>query len=135
VSTQPLDSHIWDAADSLFVAHNSSLQSVASMSQAKTVAEFLGLYKNEFKLTSTNKVRSKITKHEMSVSIDVINSYFNSKKYAMAKEWHAFNAEQYDYIIPHKSDKNKMWCQLTNGPLNKIPAQILKHVQGKKFMR
>lgn len=105
------------------------------MYKATTVAEFLGLYKDEFELTPTNKVRSLLTDHEMSVSIDVINCYVNSKKYAMAKEWHAFNVEQYDYIIPHKSDKKKMWCQLTQGPLNKIPSQVRKHLEGKKFIR
>lgn len=105
------------------------------MSTAKTVAEFLQLYKDEFVLTPTNKVKSKITGHELSVSISVINSYFNSKKYKMATEWHAFGVEKYDYIIPHKSDKARMWCQLTNQPLNKIPEQILKHIQGKKFIR
>ena len=102
---------------------------------AKSVAEFLQTHKADFKLTPTNKVRSRITGHEMSVSLDVILAYFHSKKYQKAVEWHAFDVDKYDYIIPHKSDKNKMWCQLTNQPLNKIPEQIVKHVQGKKFVR
>mmetsp|Transcript_28571 Transcript_28571/g.48289 ORF Transcript_28571/g.48289 Transcript_28571/m.48289 type:complete len:207 (+) Transcript_28571:138-758(+) len=105
------------------------------MSEAATVADFLQIYKEEFVLTPSNKVRSVITGHEMSVSIEVINSYFNSKKYKMATQWHAFNVDEYDYIIPHKSDKTKMWCQLTQKPLNKIPEQILKHVNGKKYIR
>lgn len=99
------------------------------------MASFLAENKEEFELTESNRVRSLITNHELPLSVEEIKKYCNSKKYKMAKEWHEFNVEKYIYIVPHKTNKNKMWCQLSHKSLNKIPSQVLKHVEGKKFLR
>ena len=104
-------------------------------SKVESVAEFLNRFKEEFELTPHNRIRCLLTGHEMTVSMVAVNGYINSKKYNMAKEWELFDSGKYAYIVPHKSDRSKMWCKLTKHALNKIPAQILKHVEGKKYKR
>jgi len=39
------------------------------------------------------------------------------------------------YIVPDKRDNKKLHCKLTQRTLNKIPNEIKKHIQGKKFLR
>lgn len=43
--------------------------------------------------------------------------------------------EYLPYIVPHKANERKLFCKVTKQELNKVPAQVAKHVKGKKFKK
>ncbi|CAD7972923.1 unnamed protein product [Amoebophrya sp. A120] len=48
----------------------------------------------------------------------------------------SFDYKKYEpHITAHKKDKTKLFCNLTASVLNKIPIEVEKHVNGKRFKR
>ena len=87
-------------------------------------------------LLPTNRIKCSMTGHEMPPNVDVVTSHLKGKKFQKAQEWYTHDYTQYlPLIIEHRSDKTKLFCTLTRLQLNKIPAEIKKHVKGKKFLR
>lgn len=40
-----------------------------------------------------------------------------------------------EYIVPHKGNDKLLWCKITESALNKVPEEIMRHVNGKKYLR
>lgn len=69
-------------------------------------------------------------------SLVAVQSHVNGKKYKKALEWYRHDFSVYEpLIIQHKSKPHKLFCTLTQGELNKIPDQVKKHAEGKRFQR
>lgn len=90
----------------------------------------------QLQLQSNNKILCSLTNHEMSPQYKAIISHVEGKKFKKAMEWYKHDFSNYlPHIVPHKRDDKKLFCVLTKETLNKIPAEIEKHVNGKRFLR
>lgn len=100
-----------------------------------TLAEVLG--KNSYlTLLPSNKIKCSVTNHEMSPDLKVVLAHINGKKFKKSLEWYNKDYSQYEpYIVQHKTDKQKLFCNVTKTALNKIPQQIEKHFNGKRFQK
>ena len=88
------------------------------------------------KLQSNNKILCTLTNHEMSANYDVVSSYINGKKFKKSIEWYQYDFSQFlPYIVEDKVNSKLMYCKLTKTNLNKIPNEIRKHMNGKRFLR
>lgn len=82
------------------------------------------------------RVRCELTQHEMLPRADAIATHLQSKKFLKAKEWYCYDYSKYEpYIVAHRRKPKSLFCNVTNTVLNRIPAEIEKHVNGKKFLR
>lgn len=82
------------------------------------------------------KIVCKLTQHEMESKVDVVEQYIHSKKFKKELEWYTFDYSKYQpFIVEHKSNRKRLYCNVTNTILNKIPTQIERHVNGRKFKR
>ena len=87
-------------------------------------------------LTANNRIRCSLTNHEMPPRVDAVLSHINGKKFKKAKEWYSYNYDEFlPHIVPDRDNKLKLHCKLTGQTLNKIPDEVRKHVNGKKFLR
>ena len=87
-------------------------------------------------LRPNNRILCSITNHEMPPNADSILSHINGKKFKKTLEWYQFDYSIYaPYITQHKSDNKKLFCTVTKMELNKIPDEVKKHFEGKKFQR
>jgi hypothetical protein len=101
-----------------------------------SLAELLDTHQSYITLTTTNKIKCSVSGHEMPPRSDVVNSYINSSKFQKLIKWYSFNFDIFlPYIVQDKKANQKMHCKLTNQSLNKIPDEIKKHMNGKKFLR
>ncbi|GAB9473034.1 hypothetical protein Gpo141_00010197 [Globisporangium polare] len=82
------------------------------------------------------RVRCELTQHEMLPRADAIATHLKSKKFVKAKEWYCYDYSKYEpYIVAHRRKSKSLFCNVTNTVLNRIPAEVEKHVSGKKFQR
>lgn len=88
------------------------------------------------KLQTNNKILCKLTDHEMSARADVVQAYINGKKFKKESEWYRHDFSEFlPYIVEDKDNIRKLYCKITKQTLNKIPQQVRKHMQGKRFQR
>jgi hypothetical protein len=88
------------------------------------------------KLQANNKILCDVTGHEMSARADVVQSYINGKKFKKELEWYKHDYSQYlPYIVEDKENPKKLFCKLTKQTLNKIPEEVKKHMEGRRFKR
>lgn len=82
------------------------------------------------------RVRCELTQHEMVPRADAIASYLGSKKFQKARDWYCYDYSKYEpYIVGHRRKPKSLFCNVTGTVLNRIPAEVEKHVNGKKFKR
>ena len=95
------------------------------------------LQQNSFlKLQANNKILCDVTNHEMSARADVVRAYINGKKFKKELEWYKYDYSEFlPYIVEDKQNSKQLYCKITEEKLNKIPDQVRKHMQGKRFQR
>lgn len=82
------------------------------------------------------RVRCALTQHEIVPKKDAIETYLNSKPFRKAKEWYCYDYSKYEpYIVSHRRKPKSLYCNVTDTVLNRIPSEVEKHVNGKKFKR
>ncbi|DBA01926.1 TPA: hypothetical protein N0F65_005115 [Lagenidium giganteum] len=82
------------------------------------------------------RIKCDLTQHEMLPRKDVVETHLNSKKFKKAKEWYCYDYSQYEpYIVAHRRKPKCLYCNVTDKVLNRIPAEVEKHVKGKRFLR
>lgn len=82
------------------------------------------------------RVKCGLTQHEMLPRADVIETHLKSKKFVKARDWYCHDYSQYEpYIVPHRRLAKSLYCNVTGTILNRIPAEVEKHVQGKRYKR
>lgn len=88
------------------------------------------------KLLPSNRIKCDVTGHELPLRPDVIQSHVNGKKFKKSLEWYNYDYTEFlPHIVPHKRDSKKLFCLLTKQELNKVPEEVKKHVQGRRFER
>jgi hypothetical protein len=82
------------------------------------------------------RVRCQLTQHEMLPRVDVLEQHLKSKKFVKARDWYCHDYSQYEpYIVPHRRLPKSLFCNVTGTILNRIPSEVEKHVQGKRYKR
>ena len=100
-----------------------------------SLAHLLG-ENNFLKLLPSNKILCDVTGHEMSARFDVVNAHINGKKFKKAFEWYSYDFSEFEpYIIKNKENEKYLYCTITNQSLNRIPDEVKKHINGKRFLR
>lgn len=100
-----------------------------------SLSALLDLNKN-LALTSNNRIRCSYSGHEMPPRADVVQQYLSSKKFMKARDWYSKDFSKFQpHVVQDKHDPLRLYCRLTKQSLNKIPEEIEKHVQGKRFRR
>ncbi len=82
------------------------------------------------------RVRCDLTQHELVPTKEAIETYLKTKKFIKAKDWYCYDYSKYEpYIVVHRRKPKCLYCNVTNTILNRIPAEVEKHVNGKRFKR
>ncbi|KAG3112230.1 hypothetical protein PI124_g10771 [Phytophthora idaei] len=82
------------------------------------------------------RIKCQLTQHEMLPRVDVIEQHLKSKKFVKARDWYCHDYSQYEpYIVPHRRLTKSLFCNVTGTILNRIPSEVEKHVQGKRYKR
>jgi hypothetical protein len=90
----------------------------------------------ELKLLANNRIKCDVTGHELPPNAAAVVAHINGKKYKKALEWYNQDYSKYlPYIVAHRSDPTKLFCNVTKQEINKIPTQVQKHVSGKRYQR
>ncbi|RHY24591.1 hypothetical protein DYB32_008785 [Aphanomyces invadans] len=83
-----------------------------------------------------NRIKCTATGHEMPPRADIVTAHLNSKRFKKATEWYSYDFAQFEpYIVAHRRKPKCLYCNVTGIVLNKIPAEVEKHMKGKKFLR
>jgi hypothetical protein len=102
---------------------------MASLGQLLSDNKFL-------KLQPSNKILCDVTGHEMSARGDVVQAYINGKKFKKQLEWYKHDYSEFlPHIVEDKENPKQLYCKITKQTLNKIPDEVRKHMQGKRFLR
>ncbi|KAE8884632.1 hypothetical protein PF003_g31240 [Phytophthora fragariae] len=98
--------------------------------------EFLELVESGEGDDKRARVKCSLTQHEMLPRMDVIETHLKSKKFVKARDWYCHDYAQYEpYIVPHRRLTKSLFCNVTGTILNRIPSEVEKHVQGKRYKR
>ena len=102
----------------------------------KSLALLLEENKEYLVLLPTNKIRCKLSGHEMPPTADIVSQYINSKSFKKSLEWYSFDFSKYlPHIVEDNQNPRKLYCKLTKQSLNKVHQQVDRHVNGKRFLR
>jgi len=81
------------------------------------------------------KVKCALTGHEMPATVDAVQSYISGRRYKRAV-WQAFDYSKYEpWLVANGKDERLLWCTLSKRAVNKIPEDVEKHVNGRRFKR
>ncbi|KAL3664622.1 hypothetical protein V7S43_010371 [Phytophthora oleae] len=82
------------------------------------------------------RIKCQLTQHEMLPRVDLIEQHLKSKKFVKARDWYCHDYSQYEpYIVPHRKLAKSLYCNVTGTILNRIPSEVEKHVNGKRYKR
>mmetsp|Transcript_19942 Transcript_19942/g.27684 ORF Transcript_19942/g.27684 Transcript_19942/m.27684 type:complete len:325 (-) Transcript_19942:177-1151(-) len=100
---------------------------------------FLKKHKDEIQLLANGKIKCLVTGHEMTKDLEAMEKHWSGKSYKKKKRAYktgeAVNLEEFEWIIPHKFEKNKAFCVLTKDTLNRDIDEIKRHVEGRRYLR
>ncbi|CAD8167873.1 unnamed protein product [Paramecium pentaurelia] len=86
-----------------------------------------------FEFLSSGKIKCILTHHEILPTLQEFNNYLNGRSYKNALENDIDFTQFEPYIVQHKTDKNKLYCNLTRQNISKKKSVVLKHVNGKRY--
>ncbi|KAG2509881.1 hypothetical protein JM18_009043 [Phytophthora kernoviae] len=108
----------------------------AGVTQLLEKNEFLELVETGEGDLKRTRVKCQLTQHEMLPRVDIIESHLRSKKVVKARDWYCHDYSQYEpYIVPHRRLTKSLYCNVTGTILNRIPSEVEKHVNGKRYKR
>nr|XP_039270211.1 surfeit locus protein 2-like isoform X1 [Styela clava] len=120
-------------------AHSTLKMAEGDPGKIKHTIESL-LSENPNLIRTEERVRCILTGHEVPCKLPAIQQYLNGKKYKrMTKDLHeTFKYSDYEPMIAtnvKKGHEKHLFCTLTLRHINKTPLHVLRHVQGKKYIR
>ncbi|CAK76189.1 unnamed protein product (macronuclear) [Paramecium tetraurelia] len=86
-----------------------------------------------FEFLSSGKIKCILTHHEILPTLQEFTNYLNGRSYKNALENEIEFTQFEPYIVQHKTDKNKLFCNLTRQNISKKKSVVLKHVNGKRY--
>ncbi|CCI41606.1 unnamed protein product [Albugo candida] len=105
----------------------------AKVRQLVNSTDFLRVIETQ---SNGTRVQCTLTKHDMVPKEAVILQHLRSKALLKAKDWYNYDFSKYrPHIIPHRRKPKCLYCNVTQTTLNRIPEQVEKHVNGKRYQR
>lgn len=88
-------------------------------------------------ITEGNKVKCKLTGHELPLRLSELQQYTSGKKYKrITNTENSFDYSQFEpHVVPSTKNAHQLFCKLTLRHINKIPQHVLRHVSGKRYQR
>ncbi|XP_060126909.1 uncharacterized protein LOC118081299 [Zootoca vivipara] len=88
-------------------------------------------------LPAGDKVRCALTGHELPCRLPELQAYTNGKKYSrLVQAAGALDYGEYGpHIVPSTKNPAQLFCKLTLRHINRIPAHVLRHVQGRRYQK
>merc|ERR1712142_1426488 len=157
--TDASSSNIKEETDAL----SSSATPSSAVIDASKVDEKLALFLIDFpnlqKTENGQRIKCRFTGHEMAVTLKAVSQYVNGKKYKNFMKNPTFDWAQYEphltpVVTPGSGKKSnngsvnvgagggknadnlkQLYCQLTQRLINRDPIHVLKHVQGRRYVR
>ncbi|XP_016042902.1 surfeit locus protein 2 [Erinaceus europaeus] len=85
----------------------------------------------------TSKVRCSLTGHELPCRLSELQVYTRGKKYQrLVGVTPVFDYDQFEpHIVPSTKNPHQLFCKLTLRHINKAPAHVLRHAQGRRYQR
>lgn len=108
------------------------------MSSSDKALQFVEEHDDFELIRDGTKARCTVTGQEFALRLDVMEEYVKSKSFLKAKgvgkklDFKVDFSKYEPHIIQHKKFKNALFCQLTGANLNKIPAEVDKHISGRR---
>jgi len=105
------------------------------------ICQFVEKHKDFEIFREGTKVRCTLTRHELPARIEDLEAYIKTKKYLACKRKGGGNDPDFDFskflphIVQNLKEPKALFCQLTGQRLNKNPAEVEKHMNGKRFKR
>ena len=105
------------------------------------ISQFVEKHKDFEIFREGTKVRCTLTRHELPARIEDLEAYIKTKKYLACKRKGGGNDPDFDFskflphIVQNLKEPKALFCQLTGQRLNKNPAEVEKHMNGKRFKR
>lgn len=100
------------------------------------VRSFVISHRDHLDFTPAGKIVCTLTQHEMPARMEVVQQHLRSKRFQRARDWYSADFTKYEpRIVPHRRDKKKLFCTVTRQMLNRIPAEVERHVAGKRYTR
>nr|XP_028576347.1 surfeit locus protein 2-like [Podarcis muralis] len=88
-------------------------------------------------LPAGDRVRCALTGHELPCRLPELQAYTNGKKYSrLVRAAGALDYGEYGpHIVPSTKNPAQLFCKLTLRHINRIPAHVLRHVQGRRYQK
>ncbi|XP_053329023.1 surfeit locus protein 2 [Spea bombifrons] len=97
--------------------------------------QFLKLHPS-LELTGENKVKCTLNGHELPCRLPELKNFTEGKKYKRLFSEKAFDFSRFEpHIVPSTKNQHQLFCKLTLRHLNKTPEHVLKHAQGKRYVK
>ncbi|KAA8492453.1 Surfeit locus protein 2 [Porphyridium purpureum] len=104
------------------------------------VRQFVAERSDEARLVEEDgklKVQCTLTGHEMQPDMKTLHQYWLGKALKRARQERAaaaYDFSQYEpHVVPHRTNAKKLFCLFTRMVLNRVPEQIERHVNGRRF--
>lgn len=87
-------------------------------------------------LTDGKKIKCTLNGHEFPCNLTELQKFTQAKKYIKLCSTAEFDYSQYEpHVVPSTKQPNQLFCKLTLRHLNRQPAHVLKHVNGKRYKK
>ncbi|XP_054749377.2 surfeit locus protein 2-like [Lytechinus pictus] len=88
--------------------------------------------------SKAKKVKCSLTGHELPCRLAELEKYTNGKRFKTAQDRDKDKFEQYKpHIVPStkKGRENQLFCTLTVRHINRVPAHVERHVNGRRYKK
>ncbi|XP_064827305.1 surfeit locus protein 2-like [Oncorhynchus masou masou] len=82
------------------------------------------------------KIKCRLNGHDCPCNLTELQNFTKGKKYQKLSSTAEFNYGQYEpHVVPSSKQPNHLFCKLTLRHINRLPHQVLRHVNGKRFQK
>ncbi|KAJ8390036.1 hypothetical protein AAFF_G00111970 [Aldrovandia affinis] len=87
-------------------------------------------------LSDANRVKCTLNGHEFPCDLKELQNFTSGKKYQKLSSVAEFSYSQYEpHVVPSTKQPNHLFCKLTLRHINRLPHQVLRHVNGQRYQR
>uniref|UniRef100_A0A4W5KXY3 Surfeit 2 n=1 Tax=Hucho hucho TaxID=62062 RepID=A0A4W5KXY3_9TELE len=82
------------------------------------------------------KIKCTLNGHDCPCNLTELQNFTKGKKYQKLSSTAEFNYSHYEpHVVPSSKQPNHLFCKLTLRHINRLPHQVLRHVNGKRFQK
>uniref|UniRef100_A0A8D0HA60 Surfeit 2 n=1 Tax=Sphenodon punctatus TaxID=8508 RepID=A0A8D0HA60_SPHPU len=84
-----------------------------------------------------NKVRCRLTGHELPCRMPELEAYTQGKKYLrLIKAPGVLDYSEFEpHVVPSTKNPHQLFCKLTLRHINRMPEHVLRHIQGRRYQK